>query len=165
MAKFIRTNIVDCLSRLLPIVGSVCRLRMTSKVPFATMVEGIESSKFQAKKNTYELWTTLGRLQLLLPVMKGWLQRTVSGEAERSKKGWGNKVNKVYYECDKYQTWVVKLKQDMDKETTKRNTSMKGTYKSIARCRDPGMDSFFNAAMVASNVDVKGMKKKKNTLD
>jgi len=36
--------------------------------------------------------------------------------------------------------------QDMDKETTTRNTT-KGEdgYKSIARCRDPGMDAFFNA--------------------
>ena len=34
----------------------------------------------------------------------------------------------------------------MDKETTTRNTT-KGEdgYKSIARCRDPGMDAFFNA--------------------
>ena len=103
--KHIRTNVVDCLSRLLPIVGSICRLRMTSKIPFATMVEGIETSKYQAKRNTYELWTTLCRLQLLLPLMKGWLGRTLANEMERSKKGWGNKLNKLYYECDKYQTW------------------------------------------------------------
>ena len=141
MAKFIRTNVLDCFTRLLPIAGSVCRLRMTSKVPYATVV--MESSKYQSKRNTYELWTTLSRLQLLLPVMKGWMSRAISCESDKGKKFWGNKVNKINYDIDKYKTWCIKLEQDMKKKTTKRKS---GT--SIARCIDPGMKPFFKALHV-----------------
>ncbi len=91
---------------LLPIVGSICRLRMTSKFPFGTMCAGIDTSKYQAKRNTYELWTSLCRLQYLLPIMKLWFVRTVNVETDRAKKAWSNKINKVNYEIDKYQTWV-----------------------------------------------------------
>jgi hypothetical protein len=126
---------------LLPIAGSVCLLRMTSKVPYATVV--MESSKYQSKRNTYELWTTLSRLQLLLPVMKGWMSRAISCESDKGKKFWGNKVNKINYDIDKYKTWCIKLEQDMKKKTTKRKS---GT--SIARCIDPGMKPFFKALHV-----------------
>tara|TARA_B100000780_G_C20785408_1_gene311891 strand:+ start:421 stop:546 length:126 start_codon:yes stop_codon:yes gene_type:complete len=38
--------------------------------------------------------------------MKLWFVRTVNVETDRAKKAWSNKINKVNYEIDKYQTWV-----------------------------------------------------------